>query len=121
MAQYAAITHLSDMRTITITISEDLYVQLVQTMAKLGEVDRNRFIATLLREALMMLEGYRLALVVVVRRCRSKAVHDGAVKAVTRIYLDGGLCAEVLLTDNKAERLAKAIRGARLVKVVPIF
>jgi len=109
------------MKAVTITVSEDLYVQIVQTMARVGEVDRNRFIATLLKEALMRLEGYHVALVVVVRSCRGKAVHDGAVKALTRIYLDEGLCAEVLLTDGRAERLAKAIRGARLVKVVPIF
>jgi len=109
------------MRTITITISEDLYVQLVQTMARVGEVDRNRFVATLLREGLMKLEGYRLALVVVVRRCRSKAVHDGMVRATTRIYLGEGLCAEVLLT-GEAEKVAKAVRrNAKLVKVVPIY
>lgn len=106
------------MRTVTITISEDLFAKIVQAMARLGEVDRNRFLAGLLREGLLRLEGYRLALVVAVRDCRSRPPHVG--RAAARIYLDERLCAEVVLVDGGAEEAAKIARGAKRVKVVPL-
>jgi len=126
-------------KRISITIDEDLYNQLNRAMVKLGESNRSRFFANLVREALKELEqgASNFALVIVVYDHRVGEVdktlteiqheYRDIIRVTTHIHLDEKHCAEVLhvLGDvSRVEELVRSIsllrRGLKYVKVVPI-
>jgi len=126
-------------KRISITIDEDLYNQLNRAMVKLGESNRSRFLANLVREALKELEQgvSNFALVIVVYDHRVGEVdktlteiqheYRDIIRVTTHIHLDERHCAEVLhvLGDaSRVEELVRSIsllrRGLKYVKVVPV-
>ncbi len=130
------------MRRITITIDDDLYEMMEKTLAKLGEVNRSRFITSALNnylsEVMIPEEGQVFSLVVIIFNHEVGEVdkeitsvqHDyrDIIKVTTHIHLTEDLCAEVIhiVGDSRrvreiVSRLSKIERGVKYLRVLTSF
>lgn len=127
------------MRRISITIDDDLYEMMEKTLAKLGEVNRSRFITSALNnylsEVMIPEEGQVFSLVVIIFNHEVGEVdkeitsvqHDyrDIIKVTTHIHLTEDLCAEVIhiVGDSRrvreiVNRLSKIERGVKYLRVL---
>lgn len=130
------------MRRITITIDDDLYEMMEKTLAKLGEVNRSRFITSALNnylsEVMIPEDGQVFSLVVIIFNHEVGEVdkeitsvqHDyrDIIKVTTHIHLTEDLCAEVIhiVGDSRrvreiVSRLSKIERGVKYLRVLTSF
>lgn len=126
------------MRRITITIDDELYKAMEEAMAKLGEANRSRFIASAISSYLAEAsppEGRVFALIIVVFDHEVGEVdkeitsiqheYRDVIRVSTHIHLTEDLCAEVIhiVGDSSkvreiANRLSRIERGVKYFKVV---
>jgi CopG family nickel-responsive transcriptional regulator len=125
-------------RRISIALDDELYRKMEATMAAMGEVNRSRFIATLVAEKVSELVQAPLASIIVlvydhekgeIAKSLAEVQHDyrDMIRASTHVHLTDRLCLEVIHAVGGGDRvrelvsrLSRAGRGLRFLKVVNI-
>jgi CopG family nickel-responsive transcriptional regulator len=126
------------MKRISIALDDELYRKMEAMMAAMGEVNRSRFIATLVAEKVSETVQAPLASIIVlvydhekgeIAKSLAEVQHDyrDMIRASTHIHLTDRLCLEVVHTVGGGDRvrelvsrLSRAGRGLRFLKVVNI-
>ncbi|CCC80877.1 CopG family ribbon-helix-helix protein [Thermoproteus tenax] len=126
------------MRRISIALDDRLYRDMEKAMALMGEVNRSRFIASLIAEKISEVVQAPLASVIVivydhevgeVSKSLTEVQHDfrDVIRASTHVHLDERNCLEVIHAVGDSARIRELVtrisrigRGLKLLRIVNV-
>jgi len=126
------------MKRISLALDDELYKKLEVAMASLGEVNRSRFIASLIAEKVAELIETPVASVIVliydhevgeVTKALTEIQHDyrDIIRASTHVHIDESNCLEVIHAVGRGERIRELVsrisrvgRGIKFLRAVNV-